>query len=305
MKAAIGLRFYKVSAHRKGSHDVEPCPASDLNVAVQAFLAGFVASRVEPKDETEHQRSWYFEELLPDGPSSIRGYVQYGTYGFESRLKNQRTKTPSYNRTVDDVEEVPLFFEFWTPDDGDLTIMSFQSFGGRSCVSLVRQDIKDSFEAANPGFILRFEKLLGTDSPATLYATAPVKKLTLIRQESASDAFTSYNREGPPKTVDFELSVKARRGDNLGRFADLAGGLNKTDKGLVVFRGEEFEEATAMVMIGKRQRPVGIVAPNRDTGTIDVSESINWGANGHPTFESLAEQSTMIAQDLYRRITGG
>lgn len=303
MKAAIGLRFYKVTAHRKGSRDEDPCAASDLSVPVPTFLNAFVASRGEPKDEVDHQRSWYFEELLPDGPSSIRGYVQYGTYGFESRLKNQKTKAATYNRTIDDVEEIPLFFEFWTPDDDDITIMAFQSFGGRSCVSLVRQDLKDRFESVNSGFILRFEKLLAADSPATLYATAPVKKLILIRQGTASDAFTSYGREGPSKPVDFELSVKARRGDSLGRFADLAGGLNRTDKGLVVFRGEEFEEATAMVMIGKRYRPIGIVAPNRDTGAIDISESIQWGLNGHPTFESISEQSTLIAIDLYRRLT--
>jgi hypothetical protein len=183
-------------------------------------------------------------------------------------------------------------------------MLAFQSFQGRSCVTLVVGDLRTGFEAANPGYVLRIEKLTGFDSPTSLYASSPVKKLTLVQHRVSADKFTTYGMSGSPGGYDFEVGFKARRGGHLGALSEVTGGLSRTDKGLVIFRGEEFEEAVATVLIGKRQRPVGIIGPKADTGAIDVSQDVTRAANGHPTFESISQQATDIAMDLYRRITG-
>lgn len=304
MKAAIGLRFYKVTAHRRNAREPEPCEPSELKVPLPLFLTQFVATHTESKQDEVLERSWYFEEKEPEGPASIRGYVHYGTYGFESRFKNTKTKSATYDRKVDDVEEIPLFFEFWSPEKDNLTLVAFQSFQGRSCVSLVRTEMRHQFEALNSGFILRFEKLVGGDSPNSLFATAPVKKLSFIQHRPSSDKFTSYGSATPSGGYDFEVAFKARRGGTLGALLPVTHGLDRNEKGLIVFRGEEFDEAVATVMIGKRQRPVGIIGPTSDTGSIDVSEEIERAPNGHPTFKSIAHQASDIAVDFHNRLVG-
>lgn len=304
MAAAIGLRFYKASAHCRGSRDDEPTPASELAVPVATFLTDFVSSHLEPKQHDERERSWYFEEGDANGLSSITGYVHYGTFGFESRIKSGKTKKPAYDRKVDDVEEIPLFFDFWSPETVEFSMLAFQSFQGRSCVSLVLEAMKLAFEAANPGQLLRFQKLTGLDSPQSIYGKAPVKRLRLIQHKVSADKFTNYSKTESPGGIDFEVSFKARRGGHLGPLTDLANGLSKTKGGMVVFNGQEFDEAVATVLIGNRQRPVGIIGPNSDTGAIDISEHVKRGPNGHPVYASISEQSAEIAMDLYARLVG-
>ena len=80
------------------------------------------------------------------------------------------------------------------------------------------------------------------------------------------------------------------------------GTFTETDKGILLFDGGEFHEATAEIMVGKRRRPVGIIGPNSDTGTIDVSEVIIYAASGHPTLESIKIQTNEIMQDFYKRL---
>ncbi|WP_295214619.1 hypothetical protein [uncultured Brevundimonas sp.] len=302
MAAAIGLRFYKTSAHKRNSRDDEPTPASELLVPVATFLTGFVASHLEPKQNDERERSWYFEEGSSSGVNSITGYVHYGTFGFESQIKSGKTKQPAYDRQVDDVEEIPLFFDFWSPDAAEFSMLAFQSFQGRSCVSLVLEEMKLAFEAANPGQILRFQKLTGLDSPQSIYGKAPVKRLRLIKHKVSADKFSNYGSADSPSGIDFEVSFKARRGGHLGHLTDLASGLSKTKRGLVIFKGEEFDEAVATVLIGNRQRPVGIIGPNSDTGAIDITEHVKRGPNGHPLYASISAQSGEIAMDLYNRL---
>lgn len=302
MTSSIGLRFYKVTAHAKHQRGSEPCDPGELKQPVHDFLEGFVASHGEAVDDDESERSWYFEPHESNVDNSIRGYIRYGTFGFESTFRSAKTKTKKYDRQVDDVEEVPLFFEFWQPKDTLRHIFSFQSFHGRSCVSLVVHAIQKAFELENPEHILRFKKLVAIDSPNSLYKDAHVKKLTFTRSQVFSDRFSAYSEAGEPRSVKFEMSVKPQRGAILGRLGDIAGNFEPNKDGLVVIEGQEFEEAVATVLVGNRYRPVGILGPTADTGAIDVTETVVKGPNGHPTFDSIAEQSDLLMIDLNDRI---
>jgi hypothetical protein len=302
MASAIGLRFYKATAHQRHQRGSEPCDPSELRVPVHDFLRAFVESHGEAVDDEETERSWYFEEYESDSDSSIRGHIHYGTFGFESTLRGAKTKKVSYERKINDVEEVPLFFEFWQTPEVTRHIFSFQSFQGRSCVSLVLQSMSKAFEIANPDYILRFRKLIATDSPHSLYANAPVKKLTFLKTKVFSDRFSAYSQNGEVKAVNFEMSYKAQRGGILGVLGDITNDFAPNDAGVVVVDGREFDEAIASVLVGKKTRPVGIFGPTSDTGAIDVTESVVKGANGHPTFDSIAEQSDLIMIDLNERI---
>lgn len=305
MPAAVGLRFYRLVARRLRDRDKDAVDASDLNVPLPTFLSHFVDEHSEDAvANAEKERSYYLEPLENYGIGSLRGHVHYGTFGFESRIKKQRSKQIAYARKSSDVEEIPLYFDIWCPADENFAIVALQSFGGRSCVHLVLHDMQKRFEGQNSGFRLHANKLLGNDSPQTLFADAPVKKLTLIRHNAHSDRFTSYRPGRPPRPIDIEVSYKAKRGGALGVLRDMGGSLTEKENGIIIFEGGEFDEATAEVLVGKRRRPVGLIGPNSETGTIDVSESVTYGSNGHPTFASIRKQSNLIIQDLYKRLKG-
>jgi hypothetical protein len=277
---------------------------AELRVPLQPFLRQFVDDQTAEGavSDKAKERSFYFEPLEPYAPYSVRGLVRYGTFGFESRIKNPKSKKAAYNRAADDVEEIPLYFDIWCPPSADFALVSLQSFGVRSCVHLLVNEMQKQFEAINPGYRLHSIKLMGNDSPRSLFADAPVKKLILVRHDAYSDKFSSYRAGKPPTAIDMEVTYKAKRGASLGTLRDMGSSFSENDTGVILFDGGEFDVATAEVMIGNRRRPIGIIGPNSDTGSIDISQSVIYAPSGHPTFDSVKAQSNAIMQDFYQRL---
>lgn len=305
MPAAIGLRFYQLVARRLRDRDKSPADPTELNVDIPTFLTRFVNDRLEDGavSDEEKERSYYFEPTETYGVGSLRGTINYGTFGYASNIRNGKRKAIAFKRKATDVEDIPLYFDIWCPTRANFAMIALQSFGGKSCVHLVLHEMQKMFEALNPGYRLHTIKLMGNDSPASLFANAPVKTMTFIRHNASTDSFSSY-RNGLAKPVDIQVTYKAKRGGMLGTLRDMGGTFSENDTGLILFEGETYHEATAEVMVGKRRRPVGIIGPNSETGTIDVSETITYANTGHPTFPTIKKQSNEIMQDFFTRLTG-
>lgn len=302
MVSAIGLRGYLITAHKKGDRAIIPFNDKEFRVAPRPFLTKFVGSYTTAVKDDEGERSWYFEQLEEDGEGNSKGYTHYGTFGFESNLVDHTTNTSNYQRKVNDVEIIPLFYEFWSPENKNFALAAFQSFQGRSCIGYVMEKLKADFEAQNPGFIMKYQKLLPSDGNS-LYTTAPVKRLRLIKRNASSDITDKYLGNSKPKRVDFEVKLSAGRKGVLGTYNDVTGALKKSDKGLVLHDGIEFSEAVAEVKIGGKFRPVGVFGSDSNAGVIDITGDIKRGDNGHPTFDSLTDQCDTILSDFYDVLT--
>lgn len=303
MPASIGIRVYQLTAHKKNSRGSKPVDPKELASDVPAFLADFITSNAAAIQSSELERSWYFQEMESD-QSGSRGYVHYGTFGFESNFVNSATKKTNYRRKVDDVEEIPLFYETWCPPKSRFGLAAFQSFQGRSCISLVFHHMGEAFEKANPTFILRFKKLLPNDVAGSLYTTAPVKKLRLIKRNASGDDASRYFPGVTPEAVDFEVSVSAKRRRTLGDLGSVTKGLHQNAAGVVIHDGIAFNEAVAEISVGGRVRRVGVFGSDNDAGVIDLTEAITRGADGHPTFASIKAESDVILKDFYNVLAG-
>ena len=266
------------------------------------ILSNFVDKNNSPNSSDELERTWFFEKSPKSTELNIIGRVGYGTYGFESNFKNNTTKKVNYHRKTDDVEEIPLYFHFWTPGKNSFSFVVFQSFQGRSCVQLVLEKLKEEFELRHPDLILKIRKMVPTDLSGSVYNTAPVKGIRLIKRNTPSDIADAYHAGRAPVGVDVELIVKARRSKSIGTFEEVARSL-KSD-GVILYKGLEFEEAVATIKVGGKLRPVGIFGDNSKAGVIDVSDSVEIGPDGHPTLISIQLESNKILQDFYISVTG-
>jgi hypothetical protein len=302
MASAIGLRGYLITAHKKGDRALLPFNDKEFRVAPRPFVTKFVGSYTTAVKDDEGERSWYFEQLDEDGEGNTKGYTHYGTFGFESKLVDHTTNKSNYQRKVNDVEIIPLFYEFWSPKDKNFALAAFQSFQGRSCIGYVMKKLKEDFEAQNPGFILKYQKLLPSDG-SSIYTSAPVKQLRLIKRNASSDITDKYLGNSKPKRVDFEVKLSAGRKGILGSYNDVTGALKKSDAGLVLHDGVEFSEAIAEVKIGGKFRSVGVFGSDSNAGVIDITEDIERGENGHPTFSSIIDQCDIILSDFYNVLT--
>ncbi len=265
-------------------------------------MTAFVGSRKRVVQNAEMERSWYFEEKKADGSGKSRGYVHYGTYGFASRMVDTITQMTSYKRKVTDVEEVPLYYEFWSPDRGKYALAAFQSFQGRSCVSLVMSAMKEAFEAANPGYLLRYFKLLPNDRRGSLYEAAGVKRVHLIKRNASGDLANRVMNE--PRPVNMEIILSAQKKQSLGPLGEVTRAIRENVEGVIVYEGMKFDEVSADVKIGNRTLPVGIFGGDGNAGVIELTDVVDKGADGHPKFDSMAEHTQNILVHFQSILSG-
>lgn len=302
MANSIGFRVYQLTVAPRGNPTPLPLNAPELRKKLPDFLTTFVGANNKVIRNDDRERSWYFEQVEDNGAGKSLGYVHYGTFGFESNFVDANTQTKNYRRQVTDVEEIPLFYEMWCPSKGKSAFVGFQSFQGRSCIGLVISRMKEDFEAMNPGYLLRPTKLLPSDARGSLYSKAPVKRLRLIKRNASGDLPDRYfGKKAPP--LDLEIVLTARRKRSLGVFGEVGQIIRDNTEGVVLHDGIEFDEVKADIEIGGRTRPVGVFGDNGNAGVIDITEAIERGDDGHPTFDSLKDQSKQIIADFYGMIT--
>ncbi len=302
MASAIGLRVYFLTLRKKGDSKDQPFNDTTLAVSPSQFMKSFYLSNKTPVQSTELERSWYLEEMASDANRNSKGYIHYGTFGFESNLVDGKTKKKNYRRKTTDVEEIPLFYEFWFPGQKNYAFVVFQSFQARSCIQIVMSKIQDEFEKRNTGFRLNYQKIMPSGGEGGLFSKAPVKSLRLIRRNISGDIADRYIGHTGVEAVDFEIVISARRKSALGNFGQLFGSLKRTD-GVVLHDGIEFFEAVADIRFGNRIRRVGVFGGNSDAGVIDITEDIVKGSNGHPTFESISSISDDILKNFEKIIS--
>lgn len=304
MTTKVGVRVYQVTICRERSRRQLAFDAEGLVVPPSDFLAAFVASNTASReataDEAERDRRWHFAPHQSNAFGDSKGVVCYGISGFESDLIDSKTNKREFRRQTTHVEVIPLFYEFWFPSGVNHGFAVFQSFAARSCVELVSAKMRADFAAANPGFVLRFKKLLPTGAGG-IYDGAVVKGLRLIRRNASSDIADRYLNSAVGQSVDFQIVISARRKGILGRLGDLTSSLKAANGGVIQHDGVIFEEAVAEIDFGGQRRRIGVLGSNSEAGVIDLTD-IRRASDGHPLFELISKESTSLLTDFQAAI---
>lgn len=298
MSLTIGLRYYRVSVTEARS----PKRISFSKADPFAHFAKFVAENTTFRDVVDRQRSWRLDLVNNLPPRELKGLIRYGTFGFESEIVDRESKKRKYTRSPDDLEQIPLFFHFWLPEDDDFGLAAFQSFQGRSCVQLLTSALEESYRSVSDGLQLRFEKVSPNYLSGTTTYKAPVKKLTLLTKRPVSDPAAVLLQGIGIDEYNYEVSFVARRNGSFGSLAELMGGLKSNPNAVLIHGDQRFEKAVAEISWNGRRRRVGIAGADIDTGAIDVTEDVKL-FNGHPTFESIAHQSDILMDEIYEKMT--
>jgi len=302
MTSAIGVRVYRIGVHRRGDQTSVHLEDGDLSQSVPDYAAKFIDAHSDVQKDDDKERSWYFEKKSSENNSRHKGYVRYGTFGFESNFLDHKTRSHEFKRKTNHVEEVPLFFDMWFPKNELFGFAAFQSFQGRSCIHLVVDRMMEQFKKVNKEHALVFKKLMPNDKKGGAYMSAPVKRLRLIKRDASSDVADQYALDA--ESIDFEVSISARRKRSLGSLSSIINNFGNTQNSVVTHRGIDFPEAVAEVRFGKRVRRVGVLGVNGDAGVIDLTEDVKKGSDGHPTFGSLEKEIDELLINFYSIMKG-
>lgn len=284
MAHTIGLRVYRVTFHERGQLARLPNDDSRL-FGTQHLLDEFVKHHISSTNLVDAQRGWFFENPNLDNEQDISSIIQYGVHGIASTIVDVKTRVEKYKRQLEDMEEIPLFFRAWRTPGEHYCLMAFQSFGPRSCVGFVQSAFVEFVKAKTGEQIsVRYRKLMPTDSAIGPASSAPVKEITLIKHNQSSDRASDY-LNGAPNFFDVKLSLVSRRKEGFGFFGNINEAKIRKMAGPVALV-DDFDSATAEVLIAGKRRKIGIFGDHSDVGTIDITEEVVLD-NSHPTSQSM------------------
>lgn len=304
MPSAIGLRVYRIGVNERGVSTPLPLNSAALAEKVPNFISRFIKAHTNAIKNSGLERSLSFDIKCEGEPGNSYGYIRYGTYGYESDLVDADTNEKNYRRKSTDVEEIPLYYEFWCPKGSSFGLAAFQSFGGRSCINLLVSQMRHNFEKANPQHILTFKKLQPNDAEGSAFASAEVRQLRLIKKNAPSDVASQYFDNGNKKPIDLEIVISARRKGSLGPLSKVFSSIKSGDRSVLEYAGVDFPDAVADIRIGGKTRKVGVLGANADAGVIDLTDALQFGPDGHPTLESLKEEVDSLLKDFCETLFG-
>jgi hypothetical protein len=298
------VRTYQIFVTKKGGGDFVNPSDSALSEKLPQFITRFIGDRSTVKNLAELEMNWKLLEKSNDGTGNSRGIISYGRYGYAASLQDAKTGKENYKRKRSDSEVIELYYRIWSPDKERFAVAAFSSFSGKSCITLVFEDMKSEFEKRNSGYLLKYRKLMPSGASAKIYAGRPVKNLRLVTMKPPNDLADSLFRGKSQKTSKMSITIYSSRNNKLGDFTDLIEGLPADSSGVIQYDGIEFDQAVAMVKIGDGVHPVGVFGAHSDVGVVDITEDVVKDADGLPTYESVNKEASRILEAVYKTIHG-
>ena len=263
MTHSVGLRTYQVFITQKRDNTFIPLGDSSLRTDFASLLKEFVTTNSSTKNLSEIEKSWKFNPCGKHDALNFEGTISYGRYGFAASLVDVKTGKESYRRKRTDSEVLKLYFRLWVPEGERFAIAAFESFSGRSCITLVFDALKQLFDEKNPGYTLRIRKLMPAGASAKIYAGKQIKNVSLTTRKPPNDLADRLFSGKAQKTKRMTVKIYAGRNDRLGEFSDLVNALPADSSGVLVYDGIEFDKAVADVKVGKEIKTVGFSAHMR------------------------------------------
>lgn len=301
---AVGLRTYQIFVtHGRDLGYVAP-ESEELQVSLPDIISRFISASSGANTVDEQEKTWSVSETDASGKGNSVGRIAYGRYGYAATLKDIGTGETTYRRSKNESEELNLYYRFWLPEGEKFILAAFESFSGKSCISLVFDALRKHFAAHNPDFVLRIRRLMPTGASEAVYAGKPVKNLTLVSRKPPNDIADQLFAGKAQNTRRMSVTFHSARNASLGTFADLMSGLPQDASGVIMHEGVEFDQAVAHVRIGKEIKPVGVFGPSSDVGVIDITEFVEKDGEGLPIFGSVDTEAIKVLHSLYETLHG-
>lgn len=292
----VGLHIYAVRQKERSKKAYVDFAASGKGAMLSAIMADFVSKFSNYKDETKgFFRDWYVDVRNSTG-FVTHGLVMYGSSGFSGPIVDRNTRQVRLNREKTDMDIIPLYFRFWVPDHGEYALCAFQTLGSRSCVSKVFGQLQTMFNERNDGYILSPKPVVLTD--IARFKDGEVKSIALLKKNFSSDRADNQGVISG-ELLDLDVQIRAKRKQSLGTLGSLANSIfMKGGKSGLDFLETTFDTAYASVSVGGKKRRVALIGEGKDTGKVDLSEDIDYGKDGFPTFESISREVETLFSEI-------
>lgn len=294
MATSISVRLYQLTLRLNRKKEYRAFGKGQGQYDLKSFLDDWCRKNSLANTHEDILRSWFLEPRTHQSSNSIHGLIKYGTFGFESRMVDFKSKKENYKRKTTDIEEIPLYYQFWIPDNSVYAYVAIQSFSTRSCISIFLENLRAAVRESGVSENLFVDKYIPTSGARI--SDASVRTVTMRSAIAPSDAADDYLYGASTEEADYQVVVKAKKKGSLGRLRSFLPAKDAETQA-ILHNGVEFHDVTAQVELGGKTRTVSIIGMSSNAGIIDLNDSVELGLDGHPKFESITSEVDNILAD--------
>lgn len=238
----------------------------------------------------------------PDGSVSVQ--IESGEFGYAQEFVEIQTKAISYTKTKNEAGLTPFFVRVAASNKPDQAILICQKFRTSGIKSHLHEMLGSELAKIDKSWSIRIEKIVPAKLINKYLNDGIVKSIRLISHEKPSDIAEELSKVADDKSSStVELVVRARRGKSFG--ADILGFMkqNKPITGIVTLPGMHYDTVKADVDIGGKRKTLNLTNMHKIGASIDVTDQLEYGADGHPTLISLMSETGDLIEDLKRDLS--
>jgi hypothetical protein len=236
----------------------------------------------------------------------LTGLIESGDFGIATQLRNVITGQVTYNRPVDDAENVPLYFLIWIPEEGQRGILILQKLGILGIKTPLLAELKRRFETEFDSLRLVLNKLTYNRIVRNYLDNGRVTEIRLIQYEAPDDIRALYaNRDEALKEVYVEYVVHAksrkhiRIGDRIRAVLEGRRGANN----LVEIAGFQPHKTKLNIEINGKRRTIDMGQTGALSLDFDISDEVEIDAQSNlPTFDSTDRIANELLEELQQQL---
>lgn len=306
--ADIYLMPYYVHARLKRHKDFLPLGEIPGGHQLSALFNAYLSSRkTEILHDDQAQRLLsVVTTKVDDGMTS--GTLRTGLYGYESDFIDIETQQIAYQRKTTHAEMLPFYFVGCFPDKSNTGLLLIERFGVNSAKGTLVKDFQAYLDGCTPSssskVMLDFEPVVPAETARHWIEEGRVFKIRLIRNSAPSDLADEVQQKNlpMPQIGEAELWWKVERNQafppqwvqRLLRVLD--GSLSVGE--VLELQSFEPDRIKVELAVDGKQRTIDLVDSTKVRAWYDVSNQVDRGNDGHPTFGSIDAVARQIVRQL-------
>lgn len=233
---------------------------------------------------------------------ALSGYVYSGDYGAESEIYDTDADAVSYNKKKTDADLHPLYFYIATNDKERSGIICFEQFGLSGIKSIFEATIGQQFAIKYPEYRIHIRSLTIADALPEYLNNGLVEELIVEKHEIPADVADKVSGKKNVTQGTFSYSIRPSSPaffNKPGLLAYAKGEAGAADDFDIYNQG--FDVIKTKIRVGETTKTFDLSKPDVLAMSVDITNHVKFGDNGHPTTDSLRTEFEAVAKELAKR----
>jgi hypothetical protein len=286
----VVLEAFKFSVCEKGSDQELPLGAFDGKSDFLNVLGNYLRRARETVSHDESKKKlWRLDHIKEDNRDLAAG-ISHGGYGQEMSFYNVVEQKETYRQSRHEAGLMPFYLIARIPENGRHGIMLLEKHGVFSIYTALGEGLRAFFRQAYSDHILNFERLVPDGVIRHMIKTCGVKAVTFTRYKIPPDRADRYGLEASiERAGKMEVRFQASPGgvlplpDRIQKIIDEQRNLSEITS---VYENEA-DMVSIELKIGKSTKTVNFNNIQNTRVSFEVTDKVDEGKDGWPTFESL------------------